>query len=108
MKWGQIIVGGYFDTFFGFTADSKENKEITNHEVNITFYDKNGKLEEKKVDVLNGTSVKFEASNEFKEFIDYEKPEYIWCSIESENYGLNFFASTYNTQTKHCSGDHGF
>jgi len=108
MKWGQIVVGGGFDTFFAITADSKENKEITSHVANITFYDKNGKLEERKVDVLNGTSVKSEASNEFKEFIDYEKPQYIWCSIESENHGLNFFAATYNTQTKHCSGDHGF
>jgi len=108
MKWGQIVIGGGFDTFFGITADSKQNKEITKHVANITFYDKNGKLEERKIDVLNGTSVKLEASNEFKEFIDYEKPEYIWCSIDSENHGLNFFASTYNTQTKHCSGDHGF
>ena len=65
-------------------------------------------MEEKKVDVLNGTSVKFEASKEFKEFTDYDLPQYIWCSAESENYGLNFFACTYNTQTKHCSGDHGF
>jgi hypothetical protein len=108
MKWGQIIVGGGFDTFFGITADSKQNKGITKHEASVTFYDKNGKLEEKKVDILNGTSVKFEAYNEFKEFTDYENPQYIWCSIESENYGLNFFAFTYNTQTKHCSGDHGF
>jgi hypothetical protein len=108
MKWGQIVVGAGFDTFFAITADSKENKEITKHVANITFYDKNGKLEERKVDVLNGTSVKFEASNEFKKFIDYEKPEYVWCSIDSENHGLNFFASTYNTKTKHCSGDHGF
>jgi len=108
MKWGQIIVGGDFDSFFGFTADSKENKEITKHEANITFYDKNGKLEEKKVDVLNGTSVKFEASKEFKEFTDYDLPQYVWCSAESENYGLNFFACTYNIQTKHSSGDHGF
>ena len=30
MKWGQIVVGGGFDTFFAITADSKENKEITN------------------------------------------------------------------------------
>ena len=37
MKWGQIIVGGNFDSFFGFTADSKENKEITKHEANITI-----------------------------------------------------------------------
>ena len=37
MKWGQIIVGGGFDSFFGITADSKENKEITKHEANITF-----------------------------------------------------------------------
>ena len=72
------------------------------------FYDKNGKLEERKVDIPNGTSLKFEASKEFKEFTDYEKPQYIWCSIESEKHGLNFFACTYNTQTKHCSGDHGF
>jgi len=108
MKWGQIVIGGGFDTFFAITADSKQNKEITKHVANITFYDKNGKLEERKVDVLNGTSVKFEASNEFKEFIDHEKPEYIWCSIDSENHGLNFFASTYNIKTKHCSGDHGF
>jgi len=108
MKWGQIIVGGGFDSFFGITADSKENKEITKHEANITFYDKNGKLEERKVDIPNGTSLKFEASKEFKEFTDYEKPQYIWCSIESEKHGLNFFACTYNTQTKHCSGDHGF
>ena len=70
MKWGQIVVGGGFDTFFAITADSKQNKEITKHEANITFYDKNGKLEEKKVDVLNGTSVKFEASKEFKEFVN--------------------------------------
>ena len=108
MKWGQIIVGGGFDSFFGITADSKENKEITKHEANITFYDKNGKLEERKVDIPNGTSLKFEASKEFQEFTDYEKPQYIWCSIESEKHGLNFFACTYNTQTKHCSGDHGF
>ena len=108
LKWGQTIVGGGYDTFFGITADSKENSEITKHEVNITFYDKNGKLEEKKVDVLNGTSLKFEASKEFKEFTDYDIPQYVWCNAESENHGLNFFACTYNTQTKHSSGDHGF
>ena len=36
------------------------------------------------------------------------KPKSIWCVIEGEQYGLNFFTATWNNTSNHCSGDHGF
>ena len=37
-----------------------------------------------------------------------KEPKNIWCVIESEKYGLNFFSVTCNKESNHCSGDHGF
>ena len=36
------------------------------------------------------------------------EPKNIWCVVESEKYGLNFFSVTCNKESNHCSGDHGF
>jgi hypothetical protein len=37
-----------------------------------------------------------------------DHPEYIWCTIDSEHLGLNFFSTAFNLDTKHTSGEHGF
>jgi len=111
MKWGQIVIGGGFDSFVGFAADSKENQEIEKHDVNIVYYNKTGKIKEKNVDVINGTSLKFSAEKELQDVINLEKletPDYVWCIAESEKHGLNFFSCAKNKHTMHCSGDHGF
>jgi len=111
MKWGQIVIGGGFDSFVGFAADSKENQEIEKHDVNIVYYNKTGKIKEKNVSVISGTSLKFSAEKELQDVINLEKletPDYVWCIAESEKHGLNFFSCAKNKHTMHCSGDHGF
>jgi cytoplasmic iron level regulating protein YaaA (DUF328/UPF0246 family) len=111
MKWGQIVIGGGFDSFVGFAADSKENQEIEKHDIDIVYYNKTGKIKEKNVNVINGTSLKFSAEKELQDVINLEKletPDYVWCIAESEKHGLNFFSCAKNKHTMHCSGDHGF
>ncbi len=111
LKWGQIVVGDGFDSFVGITADSGENIDIPYHDVDMIFYDETGKVKEKNFRVVNGTSIKFSAEEELKEVIDIknkEGPSYVWCTVESEKHGLNFYSCARNKQTKHCSGDHGF
>ena len=111
LKWGQIILGDGFDSFVGITADSRENPDISHHDVDVAFYDETGKIKEKNFRVINGTSIKFSAEEELGKVIDIknkEKPSYIWCTVESENHGLNFYSCARNKNTKHCSGDHGF
>jgi len=36
------------------------------------------------------------------------QPKSIWCVVQGEHYGLNFFTATWNKKSNHCSGDHGF
>ena len=111
LKWGQIVVGGGFESFVGLTADSKENTDVDNHQVNLTFYDETGKIKERKFKILNGTSFKFLAEQELKDvkdFSDVKQPNYVWCTAESDKHGLNFYTCAQNKQTNHCSGDHGF
>ena len=110
-KWGQTIVGGDFDTFVGIVADPSQYSEIKEQEFIVGFYDTTGKLTERKWKIPNGTAVSFSVETELRNELvnlNNKNPEYIWCTIEGEKHGLNFFAISYNKLTKHCSGDHGF
>lgn len=110
-KWGQTVVGSGFDSFVGIIADPSMNQEISSHEAKVTFYDTKGKLAERIWNIKNGEAIRIEVEDELKKEFDtssLDVPEYIWCTVEGENYGLDFCSVAYNKLTKHCSGDHGF
>lgn len=110
-NWGQLITGEEFDSFVGIVSDPIKNSEIKNHTFVTKFYGSEGQIAERNWTILNGTAKKFEVNNELKsELINtgINKPQYIWCTIESDNQGLNFYTVSYNKNTKHCSGEHGF
>ena len=109
-KWGQIIVGGNFDSYIGIVADKGENPHILEHDALVKLYDKDGFFEEKHFVIKNGSAVLLKASEDLllTNKSDVDTPNYIWCTIDSEHYGLNFFSVTYNLKTNHFSGDHGF
>jgi len=110
-NWGQLITGGEFDSFVGIVSDPIKNSEIKDHTFVVKFYGNEGQIAERDWTILSGTAKKFEVSKELKSElinIDINKPQYIWCTIESNNQGLNFYTVSYNKNTKHCSGEHGF
>jgi len=109
-KWGQIITGVDFDSFVGIVADSFENPNIDIQDSNVKFYNKDGLFLEKNWKIKKDTAIKFEANQLFNSKTKASKnyPEYIWCTIESDHYGLNFFSIAYNKISRHTSGDHGF
>lgn len=108
-KWGQTISGGNYDSLIGIVADPSENSDIDEHNANIKFYTKDGLLSEKNIIIKNGSSYKIQVADELglKTNSDVQ-PEYIWCTLDSEFLGLNFFSTAFNLETKHTSGDHGF
>lgn len=109
-KWGQTIAGGEYDSFVGLVGDPSENPEVDrSHETTVKFYDGEGQIAERFWDIPNGGAVKFRIMEELKkELRDGSKIEYIWCTAESDHFGLNFFSACYNTITNNFSGDHGF
>jgi len=109
-KWGQIITGAGFDSFVGIVADPNENPNIDSHETSVKFYNKDGLFSEKTWQIKNGTAKKFEAEKELQSELrtSNDVPDYLWCTIDADHYGLNFFSTAYNKTTKHTSGDHGF
>lgn len=109
-KWGQLITGGGYDSFVGIVADANENTQIDQHNFIVKFYSEKGLFAERDWNLKNGAAKKFAASMELKSELnsDDTEPRYLWCTIEAEHYGLNFFSVGYNLISKHTSGDHGF
>ena len=110
-KWGQTIVGRDYDTFVGIVADPSENVNIKYHDVIVKFYGSEGEIAQRNWHIPNGSSINFEVGKELLmelEKLKINTPQYIWCTVESENYGINYVTTTYNKITKHCSGEHGF
>lgn len=108
-KWGQAISGGRYDSLIGIVADPSENSNIDEHNANIKFYTKDGLISEKNMNVKNGSAIKIKVAQELGIKTGNEDlPEYIWCTIDSEHLGLNFFSIAFNLDTKHTSGEHGF
>jgi len=109
-KWGQIITGLDFDSSVGIVSDSYENSDIDIHDSSVKFYNEDGLFLEKKWKLKNNTAIKFQTSELLNSKTNSSKksPEYIWCTIDSDHYGLNFFSIAYNKISRHASGDHGF
>ena len=109
-KWGQMIVGTNYDSYVGIVADPCENSEIDSHNCTVNFYSSQGKIAERTWNIKNGSAVKFLISEEIRELHDlkHDDPNYVWCTVESEKYGLNFFSVSFNKKSFHFSGDHGF
>lgn len=106
--WGQLITGAEYESFVGIVSDPAKNPEIKKHEFIIKFFGNQGQLAERNWIILNGTAKKFEVSKELKNELDSHTLQYVWCTIESEIPGLNFYTVSCNNITKHCSGEHGF
>ena len=109
-KWGQIITGGECDAYVGIVADKAENPNVENQEAKIKFYDDTGLILEESFVIKNRSAKVLEFPKFLTSSGDYtmNEPKNIWCVVESEKYGLNFFSVTCNKESNHCSGDHGF
>jgi hypothetical protein len=109
-KWGQIIAGGKYDAYVGIVADKAENPDVENQEAKIKFYDDTGLILEKSFVIKNRSAKVLEFPKFLTSISDYtiNEPKSIWCIVESEKHGLNFFSVTHNKESNHCSGDHGF
>ena len=109
-KWGQIITGGQYNAYVGIVADGAENTKIDHQNANMKFYDDTGLILEKSVVIKNRTANVLEFPKILTSINGYStnKPKSIWCVVEGEQYGLNFFTATWNNKSNHCSGDHGF
>ena len=109
-KWGQIITGGECDAYVGIVADKAENPNVEYQEAKVKFYDDTGLILEESYVIKNCSAKVLEFPKLLTSNGDYtvKEPKNIWCVIESEKYGLNFFSVTCNKESNHCSGDHGF
>ena len=109
-KWGQVIAGGKYDAYIGIVADKAENPNVENQDAKIKFYDETGLILEESFVIKNRSAKVLEFPKFLTSSGDYtmNEPKNIWCVVESEKYGLNFFSVTCNKESNHCSGDHGF
>ena len=109
-KWGQVIAGGEYDAYIGIVADNAENPNVENQQAKIKFYDETGLIFEESFVIKNRSAKVLEFPKFLTSIGDYtmNEPKNIWCVVESEKYGLNFFSVTCNKESNHCSGDHGF
>ena len=109
-KWGQIITGDNYNAYVGIVADNAENPNVESHDARIKFYDTTGLILEQSLAVKNRSAKVLEFPKLLESIDGYtiNEPKSIWCVVESENYGLNFFSVTHNKESNHCSGDHGF
>ena len=109
-KWGQVIAGGKYDAYIGIVADKAENPNVENQDAKIKFYDETGLILEESFVIKNRSAKVLEFPKFLTSIGDYtmNEPKNIWCVVESEKYGLNFFSVTCNKESNHCSGDHGF
>ena len=109
-KWGQIVTGKNFDSYIGIVADKAENPNISQHETTIRFYNTKGLFAEKHYTIKNGSSILLQGKKDISppNLDESDIPDYVWCTIDSEHYGLNFFSIAFNSETNHFSGDHGF
>lgn len=108
-KWGQTVIGGDYDSLVGIVADACENSTVNTHNAIIKFYDENGEIAKRTWEIPNGSANRFVVGEELrKELGHVNDAKYVWCTAESEHYGLNFFSTAYNKITNHFSGDHGF
>jgi len=109
-KWGQVIAGGKYDAYIGIVADKAENPNVENQQAKIKFYDETGLILEESFVIKNRSAKVLEFPKFLTSIGDYtmNEPKNIWCVVESEKYGLNFFSVTCNKESNHCSGDHGF
>ena len=109
-KWGQVIAGGEYDAYIGIVADKAENPNVENQDAKIKFYDETSLILEESFVIKNRSAKVLEFPKYLTSSGDYtmNEPKNIWCVVESEKYGLNFFSVTCNKESNHCSGDHGF
>ena len=109
-KWGQIITGSEYDAYVGIVADKAENPNVEYQEAKIKFYDDTGFILEESFVIQNRSAKVLEFPKFLASIGDYtvNEPKNIWCIVEGEKYGLNFFSVTCNKESNHCSGDHGF
>ena len=109
-KWCQVIAGGEYDAYIGIVADKAENPNVENQDAKIKFYDETGLILEESFVIKNRSAKVLEFPKFLTSIDDYtmNEPKNIWCIVESEQYGLNFFSVTCNKESNHCSGDHGF
>jgi hypothetical protein len=109
-KWGQIIIGSEYDAYVGIVADKAENPNVEYQEAKIKFYDDTGLILEESFVIQNRSAKVLEFPKFLTSIGDYtvNEPKSIWCVVEGEKYGLNFFSVTCNKKSNHCSGDHGF
>lgn len=110
-KWGQTIIGKDFDSFVGIVADAGENPNVKAHDVLVKFYGSEGEIATRNWNIPNGGSINFEVGKELSSELrksQINPLEYIWCTAESKNYGINYFSTAYNKITQNFSGDHGF
>lgn len=110
-SWGQTIIGRDYDSFVAIVADACSNPKVKNHDVTVNFYDEEGKLAERNWIVPNGSAIKFMVAKELAPELSRstkDKVENIWCTVDSEQYGVTLFIVTRNNVTMHCSGEHAF
>jgi hypothetical protein len=109
-KWGQTISGGDYDSYVGIVADACENPNISQQDIQVTFYEKDGKIATRNWSIPNKSGIKFIVGEELKSELgnSSSKIKNIWCTAESEQHGVNFFSVAYNKLTNNFSGDHGF
>ena len=109
-KWGQIITGNEYNAYVGLVADKAENPDVENHEAKIKFYDDTGFISEESFLIKNRSAKVLEFPKFITSISDHtmNEPKSIWCIVESEKQGLNFFSVTHSKESNHCSGDHGF
>lgn len=107
-SWGQLAVADQASTFLGVSTNCPDGEAC---EVEMSFYNADGKIAEKRVKLPPGAARAFRVEELLPETAlpDAGEPtDYVWYELRSDRPDVFGYSVTRNRRTGHCAGEHGF
>jgi hypothetical protein len=105
--WGQIIANDEVDSFLGIVRNTAIG---TPENIEIEFYDKDGKLGAANYTLAPGGSVLLNTKDDLAKIV-FGKKDYgknIWYIIKANCPDITAIVVSKNNKTNHCTGEHSF
>jgi hypothetical protein len=107
-SWGQLAVSDQASTFLGVSTNRPDGQAC---EVELSFYNEDGKIAERRVQVPSGTARAFPVEELLPETAlpgAGEPTDYVWYELRSDRPDVFGYSVTRDRRTGHCAGEHGF
>ena len=107
-SWGQLAVDEQATSWLGVVTNRSDGEAC---EVDVSFYNAEGKIAEKRVSLPGGSARAFRVEELLPTGAlpqQGEPNDYIWYELRSDRPDVFGYSVTQNRRTGHCAGEHGF